>query len=127
MYRFVFVSYVHPKGKSCLTTCPLFGVHFSMDWISLFMRHRFILINTDFDASISKICSYSLFLLCHQSRLPEISILFFTFSHDSVIKKLSSIFSTIIMNFFMGIANVSSFLPTKGRAETSNIPIIPLG
>ncbi len=21
------VSYVHPKGKSCLTACPLFGVH----------------------------------------------------------------------------------------------------
>ena len=25
------VSYVRPKGKSCLTTCPLFGVHSSME------------------------------------------------------------------------------------------------
>ena len=54
-------------------------------------------------------------------------ILFCTLAHDGVIRKLSSILSIIPVNLDIGTENVCTFSGIKGRAETSNMPITPLG
>ena len=49
-------------------------------------------------------------------------ILCLTLPHDLVMRKLSSILSTMRTNFRQGTAKVSTSAGTQGRAETSNIP-----
>lgn len=50
-----------------------------------------------------------------------------TLAQDGVARKLSSIFSTIRMNLFMGTEKVRTSSGTHGRAETSNMPRTPRG
>ena len=54
-------------------------------------------------------------------------ILLLTFVQLCVIKKFSSISSTMRMNLFIGTEKLSVFFGTYGRAETLNIPSMPRG
>lgn len=57
----------------------------------------------------------------------ETTILFCDVFQVSVMRKLSSIFSIIVANLFIGTEKLRTSLGTYGRAKGSNIPMTALG
>jgi hypothetical protein len=60
-------------------------------------------------------------------RIQLSAILLCIFPHDPVMRRLSSILLTMVMNLFGGTANETSYLPMNGRAEISNMPMTGFG